>query len=157
MPTGAIRSNSRSSYPVYATTQDHLIIDSAPGIYANNKNIVGQRLIDAGALDVAGVYRCIILTDALTNIDILLKPSAVTGVATLTGAARLMANGVELMEAVTAGVAFVAGTAQTISLTNIRGVCKVAVDITVSGGGSVTFAAGTTPSAQTGWGEYHGL
>lgn len=154
MPVSVIRSHERTSAPVYATPQGLLIIQFAP---TTHQSVVGKWLIEAGALNVAGVYGGYVPTDSFTNIDFLFKCSAVTGTVTLTGVGRCCANGVELMDAITAGVAFVAGTGQTLSLTALHGVSKCKWSLTVGGGGSVTFALGTDPAAQTALGEFHGL
>lgn len=131
-------------------TQGMLVIDEAPA----SKDVVGQSLLQCGALDVAGTYRCYIDTYDWSAIEAILKPSAVTGTAT-PYLRRMYANRKQVRDTVS-GIAFVAGTPQVLSSTTIIGTQRFCVDIVVAGGASVTFDPGADPTSQSALAEFNG-
>ena len=130
-------------------TQGLLIISKEPA----GAGVIGQTLIGQ-TLSVEGTYECLIETHDWSALEVILKPSAVTG--TITPVLnRLYANRVEVRTA-TNGVAFIAGTPQTITSTTVVGTHRFRVDIAVGAGESVTFAASDDPTAQDSLAEYNG-
>lgn len=144
----------RMPSPKYGETQYPLVISVAPvGALA----VIGKPLLEAGTLDVAGVYECEIATDAMNTIEVELMPSAVTG--TFAPALRAMrANRASYRAAdEDTGGNFAGATTEVLTLTDLHGkqVCKVV--FTIPSGGSIAFAAGTNPASPTAIAESNGL
>ena len=90
-----------------------------------------------GALTVPGVYECEILTDGWSNVDVTVRCSAIGGAAVVPFLRTRWADGTTRLEA--AGVAFVANTPQTLSLTTLKGQKKAWLVFTLAPGDTLTF------------------
>lgn len=141
-----------------AQTQYVLILSAVPA--TADQSLLGKALLDAGALNVAGEYRCRIQTDDWSAMEVHLKPTAVAGTFAPTLEALLWHEGTpgtpvahpDTANYADAGVNFVANTYQGLALATLKGVTKVDLKFTVpGGGGSITFASAT------GIAEFHGL
>lgn len=132
-------------------TQGYLVIDATP---SGAESVIGQRLVDAGALSTAGTYTCYIDTYDWSAIEAVLMPSAVTGTVT-PYLDRLYNNRVMIRDTVS-GVGFGAGVRQVLSSTTIVGSQRFQVRIVVAGGASITFAPGSTPSSLAALAEFNG-
>lgn len=138
----------RRSFP-----SGHLRIKTVP---VGAEVLIGQNLLGQ-ALTVVGTYTCDVETYDWAAIEVHLKPSAVSGTFAPT-LAKFWANGVAVRTGsghAVAGSNFGAGTAQTLTLTDLRGTIKCQVTFTIPGGGSITFA-NTTPATPTSLAEYNG-
>lgn len=116
-----------------------------------NQNLLGQ------SLTVVGTYTCEIDTYDWAAIEVHLKPSAATGTFAPT-LAKFYANGVAVRTGSgheVAGSNFASGTAQTLTLTDLRGTIKCRLTFTIPGGGSIAFA-NTTPATPTSLAEFNG-
>lgn len=118
------------------------------------RSTIGLTLLEAGALG-PGDYECDISTHDWQDIDVHLKPSAVTGdfAPTLTA---LYWDRIGHKGTPDTGSNFAAGTPETLSLTGLKGVQRCRLFFTVPGGGSVEFVntPGSNPAAIA---EYNGL
>lgn len=131
-----------------STPQGVLLIHSSTGA-----SVVGQSVLTAGAL-TPGVYVCEVETYDWGTIEVVLKPSAVTGTFA-PKIQRLYANGVAVRSE-TSGSNFGAGAAQTLTLTALNGTTRCRITFTVPGGGSITFAPGTDLASPAALAEYNG-
>lgn len=143
----------RGPLPSYAQPQDHLIIASVPA--GAPQGLIGLRLIDAGELTVEGTYSCLFYTDSFSNVVVELKPVSVTGTFA-PSLQRLLTNGQGVLST-DAGSNFAAGTGQSITATNLRGVSKCRIDFTIPTSGAIDFSPGTDLSDPDAYAEYHGL
>lgn len=132
--TPSIR-NASSRMPV-ASHQAHLYIKSAP---IANVKVQGKRLLDAGALS-EGAYECSIdITGWEGAVDVVLKPSAVSGGSFAPTLATCRLDGSAHTSA--AGSNFAAATEQTLSITTLRGEQRAKVTFTVPATRTITFGA----------------
>lgn len=137
-----------------AQTQYILVLSAVPAAAA--QSLLGKALLDAGALTVAGEYRCRIMTNDWNDMSVHLKPSAVTGTFAPTLEALMwhentVGTPVAHPTLTAAGSNFAAGTAQALTLTDLRGVTKADLKFTIPGSGAITFASASSLA------EYHGL
>lgn len=116
--------------------QEFLVIDSAP---LTDKSKEGQFAKDAGALAVAGNYDMVVDVAGLTNVDVILNTSAVTGTVAPSVFATY-ADGSTSKVAGTGGANFIATTRQTISVANLKGERKLIVRIPIDATESVTLS-----------------
>lgn len=122
----------------YYGFQSHLRISLVDG--GVNSTLIGKTLKEAGVLG-PGAYVCAIDTKGVNDIDVTLKPNAVTGAFAPAVTSTFVDRATT--KATAAGAAnFAAGVAQTLSLTSLRGVQVVRVTFTVPGGGSIDFTSG---------------
>lgn len=147
---------SRTAIPLYADTQGFLTISSAP---AAAGALLGKRLIDAGAIDIAGDYECRFASDGMNIVEVEIMPSAVSGtVAPTLSALRYAGNfGSARTTMQDAGANLGAGIAQVLTVSDLRGKRVCAVSFTVGAGESVTFDPGTDLANPTALAEYCGL
>lgn len=132
-------------------TQGILTLHEVP---AGDEAKINQSLLQAGALAIEGDYVCYIDTHDWSAFEVVLMPSAVTG--TITPVVDRMYANRQQIRSTTSGVAFVAGSAQTIAVTTVAGTQRFQLRIAVGAGESVTFAPGTNPAAQTALAEFNG-
>lgn len=130
--------------------QGFLVITKAP---VDGQAYVGQRVIDAGAINVAGDYECEIECGGAVDVEFHVKPSAVTG--SITPTARAMYANRFATKTSTAGAAFGAGVLQSLALSIAKGVQYAKLTFTVPGGGSITFAVGADPYAPSAQAEFN--
>lgn len=145
---------SRDRAPQYAASQGALIILRAPvdAFAFQGKPLLGQTLV------VAGDYECGFATDGMNDVEAEVMCSAVTG--SVTPKLQAMRGDGESCDTSAnedAGVPFVAGTAQVLTLSNLLGrtICKL--KFTIPGSGAITFDKGTTLGTPTAVAEYNGL
>ena len=127
-------------------TQFVLVLSAVPA--TADQSLIGKALLDAGALSVAGEYRCRIETHDWNDIQVHLKPTAVTGTFAPTLDGLYWHEGtpgtpVAHPTLTDAGVNFVANTYQLLTLASLMGVTKCDVKFTIPGGGAITFASAT--------------
>lgn len=132
-------------------TQGLLLITSAP---AGDETKVGKPLIAVGALAVEGTYRCMIHTHDWSALEVILKPSAVTG--TITPQLHRMYLGGQAIRSTTNGVGASAGVTDVIATPTVAGTQRFALDLAVPAGGSITFDPGSDPTAPTAVAEFNG-
>lgn len=132
-------------------TQGLLILTSTP---AGDEGLIGKPLIAVGALAVEGTYSCMIHTHDWSALEVILKPSAVTG--SVTPQLRRMYMGGQAVRSSTAGAACVAGTTDVITASAVVGTQRFRVDIPVPAAGSITFAPGSDPTSPAALAEFNG-
>lgn len=129
--------------------QAHLVFTKVPAGSA----LLGVRLLDAGAIALAGAYECEFEIGGAADVEAHLKPSAVTG-AFAPSLVIPYANRAEEKTTV-AGANFAAGVLQSLATSSPKGAQYAQVRFTVPGGGSVTFAQGADPYAPSAIAEYN--
>jgi len=133
-------------------TQGPLIISGIPA--AESSDLLGKSLLEAGALDVEGTYSCLIETHDWSALDVILKPSAVTG--SITPVLNRLYLNRHAVRTATNGVACSAGVVQVISSTTVVGTQRFRLDIAVPASGSITFTPGSSLTAPAALAEYNG-
>jgi hypothetical protein len=118
--------------PRIPDSQHYLIVTNA----GNQKGLLGKALVTLGSLG-PGTYECEISVEGMAECSVHLRCSAVTGTVTpvfetrwLDGTQRATAPG---------ATAFAVNTAQTLTLTNLKGQKKAYVVITIGGSAALTF------------------
>ena len=141
----------RTTAPLVALTQGYLRFSRVP---AGKQQLMGQTLIGAGALP-AGTYECVMAVDGMAALDITLMPSAIVGATPFAPTANILRTNGEAVRTAVAGANFAAATAQTLSLTALRGAVRCNVTFTVPAAHTITFDEGPkgTPTALA---EYNG-
>lgn len=114
---------------------------------------LGQRLIDAGAINVAGDYEAEFEISGTNDVEVHLKPSAVTG--TILPTLRITYANQFATKASAAGANFAAGVLQSLALASPKGAQYAKVTFTVDGGESVTFAVGADPYSPSAQAEFN--
>lgn len=141
----------RTAAPLQAMTQAYLRFSRVP---AGQEALRGQTLIGAGALP-AGTYECVIATDSLANLDITLMPSAIVGATPFAPTANILRANGEAVRTAVVGANFAAATAQTLSLSTLRGAVRCNVTFTVPAAHTISFDEGPK-AAPTAIAEYNG-
>lgn len=133
-------------------SQGVLTLVSVPA--AEDQTLIGQSLLDAGALAVEGTYSCNIHTHDWSVFDVILMPSDVTG--SITPEVQRMYANRQMVRSTTTGVASIAGTPQVLSVTTVTGTQMFRLDLAIPSGGSITYDRGGDPTALTALAEYNG-
>lgn len=111
-------------------THDWLRITKVPA--AASGALVGTRLIDAGALAVAGAYECELRVDGLKSLDIRLKATFASGSSTTSGGSSY-ADRVTALQAWTGAGAMTTAVEQALTITALKGEKYAKVIITTVG------------------------
>lgn len=94
--------------------------------------------LEGVVLSVANTYLYTMPTRGASEIDVTVRPSAVSGTVTISAYPTLR-DGVTIKGTATAGAALGAGTQQTITLQSLRGVQYCVFKVVVAAASSVTF------------------
>jgi len=125
---------SRSFQQPQPMTQGVLCITKAP-----SPQYLGKTLLEVGLLDEEGVYECELFTSGWSNVNVHVRPSAVSGtVPTLSLETRYASDGTT--RDADASVVLAADTNDDATLADLNGQRKVYVVLTIAAGRSVTFA-----------------
>lgn len=139
----------------HAQTQGPLVVSRTTGNQAHvGKTLVAQPGETATVFDV-GDYECDLPTHQMSDIDVTLKPSAVTG--TIPVQIHAMYWNRIGYKSSTSGTNFVAGTSQVLSVASLKGVQMVRIRFQIGAGESVTFDNSTTADPPNAIAEYNGL
>lgn len=127
--------NSGRDQTIVRGFQEYLVIDSAP---VGAKTLEGTLLKDAGSLAIAGTYLCYVDVPGLATVYAEVKPSAVSGSVTPSFYSTYH-DGTTARTTASGAAAFVAGTAQSLSIA-LAGEKRCIFSFTVPGAGSINFA-----------------
>lgn len=93
---------------------------------------IGKRLIDCGALPVAGVYECEFRSDAVSKLEVRLKATFASGSSTTTGGS-LYADRATTLQAWAGAAAMTSTVEQTLTISTMKGEKYSKVIITTVG------------------------
>lgn len=133
-----------------SASMGHLILSSVP---AGAEALLGKALIEAGAIDVEGVYGCEIATHDWKDIQVSLLASSVTGTIETT-LDRLYCNGQAVRDQDTGTLS--SSVLDVLTRVDLLGTQSCRVTFTLGSGDAMTFAPGSDPVNPTALAEFNG-